>query len=54
MNWACSWNEERNDAYKDLGEEICTIERLTRRWEDNINIGLAEIGRKGMMWLELI
>ena len=30
-----------------------SIGRLRRRWEDNIKIGLQEVGFGGMDWIEL-
>jgi hypothetical protein len=30
-----------------------SLERPTRRWEDNIKMGLQELGCGGMDWMEL-
>jgi hypothetical protein len=56
MGGACSTYGERRGAYRILvgrPEGRRPIERLRRRWEDNINMDLQEVGWGPMDWIEL-
>jgi hypothetical protein len=56
MGGACSANWEGRGAYRVLvgkPEGGRPLERHGRRWEDNINMDLQEVGCGGMEWIEL-
>jgi hypothetical protein len=56
MGRACSTNGENRNAYRILvgkPEGKRPLERLKRRWVDNINMDLREIGWDGMDWIDL-
>jgi hypothetical protein len=48
MGGACSTNGEKRDAYRGNLKV-----RPRRRWEDNINMDLQEVGCEDMDWTEL-
>ena len=49
--------EERRGLYKVLvgkPEGKRPLGRLRRRWENNINLDLQEVGCRGMDWIDLV
>jgi hypothetical protein len=47
---------ERKDVYRVLKgrpEEKRSLERPRHRWEDNMSMGLGEVGCGGMDWIDL-
>ena len=56
MDWACGVYGERRGVYRVLvgkPEGKRPLGRPRRRWEDNIKMGLQEVGCGGMDWIEL-
>jgi hypothetical protein len=56
MGGECSRHGERRNAFKILvgkPEGKRPLGRLRRRWEDNIEVDLREIGWGGMDWIDL-
>jgi hypothetical protein len=56
MGRACSTYGERRGVYRILmrkHEEKRQLGRPRRRWEDNIKMGLQEVGCRGMNWINL-
>jgi hypothetical protein len=58
IRWAghVAVNEGHKKCLQHFGrkpESKKTLERLRRRWEDNIKVYLKEIGRKNVDWIEL-
>jgi hypothetical protein len=56
MGGACSTSGEKRNAYRILvrkPEGKRPLGRPRRRWEDNIKMGLREIGWGGMDWIDL-
>jgi hypothetical protein len=56
MGRVCSTNEEKKNACRILVEKPegnRPLGRLKRRWMDNINMDLGEIGWDGMDWIHL-
>jgi hypothetical protein len=56
MGRACSTNGEKRNAYKIFvgnPEGKRQLERLRRRWVDNIKMNLREIGWDGGDWINL-
>jgi hypothetical protein len=56
MGVACSTCEERRGLYGVLvgnSEGRRPLGRPRRRWEDNINMDLQEVGCRGMDWIRL-
>jgi len=48
---------ERRGVYRDLvgkSEGKIPLARSSFRWEDNIKLGLQEVGCEGMNWIELV
>jgi hypothetical protein len=57
MGRTCSTYGKRREEYKVLvgkPEGKRPLGRPRRRWEDNIMIGLQEVGCGGMDWIELV
>jgi ribosome biogenesis protein Nip4 len=57
MGGACSSDGEGRGVYRVLvwnPEGKRPLEKLRRRWEDNINMDLQEVGCGGMDWIELV
>jgi len=56
MGEACGTYGERGDVYTGLGgkpEGRSLLGRPRRRWENNIKMGLQDVGWGGMDWIEL-
>jgi hypothetical protein len=56
MGRACSTNGKKRNAYRILvgnPEEKRPLGRPGRRWVDNIQMDLREIGWDGMDWIDL-
>jgi hypothetical protein len=56
MGGACSANGERRDTYRVLVEKPDgerPLGKRRHRWEENIKMGLQEVGFGGMDWIEL-
>jgi hypothetical protein len=57
MGGTCGTHEEGRSAYGVLvrrSEGKKPLERPTRRWEDNTNMDLREIGIDGANWIRLV
>jgi 3-oxoacyl-ACP reductase-like protein len=57
MGWACSSDGEERGVYRVLvgkSERKKPLGRSRCRWEDNINMGLQEVGCGGMDWIGLV
>ena len=56
MGGACSTMREREGVYRVLvgkPEGKRPLVRPSRKWEDNIKMGLKEVGWAGMDWIDL-
>jgi hypothetical protein len=56
MSMACSTNGEKRNVYRILlgkAEGMRPLGRPTRRWVDNINIYVGDIGWGGLGWIDL-
>jgi hypothetical protein len=56
MGGACSTDGTHEKCIQILygkAEGKILIERLNRRWEDNIKIGIKETWREGVVWIRL-
>jgi len=56
VDWICSTHGEGRGAYRDLvgrPEGKRPLGRIRRRWGDNIEMDLREIGIDGASWIRL-
>jgi hypothetical protein len=50
VRWEGRWGDEK--CIQSFGPK--TLKKEVRRWEDNIKIGVKEIGRQGVYWIRMV